>query len=753
MNRRLHGFTIAEMLIALLIISLVLSAAIPTITKKTAGSESIWQWSRSGASAYFGESATQTAIIGDTYLTGMSVDKLHSYLEHIEEFDDYGSVATNPLADMLTNTGDKLALIKQTGVVNSTYSDLANSHISFYTMNNSANATEENILYTGRLVLEKHNIGLGIGTLANMDQPDDSFQGKNTALGHYALMQNAHGSYNTAVGEMALAKNSFASNNTAVGFNAGLNLDRDSDQVYAEDLASNPSTRNANGNTAIGASALKFNLSGRYNTALGFNALNSNLSGDGNLALGTNACGNFLGNYSTCIGLNSGNALFDGTLKSQLPDLINDYKLENEGAANLLFVGTLPGGSNDLAPLLMGRMQSYSDSAGNLIKKRLSVNAKEFDVNTYNGGTNIFKITTNSGANGVDTTTADRKGSLVLNTFKNATKSIGLTLTSTDANKIQLNIPKGGDSTTPQGELWINQEALKIKAYDNSVKNAVDISTRYITTGVNKDKFIDFTLNDGQITLLSGGTTALRNYVPTATATNKHSAYINIVAPNGGIDVGSSDWQVSTSSTEKVFVFGDKKTTDDAGKSVFRVGKKGATTMTINLNGRVNIPGLSAIGTYPALDNGVEHNMSRLFSELSDKITAVSSASSDERLKNISGESTAGLKEINALEVKNFTYKEDKKKEPQVGVIAQQLMKVFPNSVFKDKKGYYRIKTNEIFYAMVNAIKELFVQFQDLTAKVVGLDARIEQLEKENAELKKQHEDFEKRLELLEAKM
>ena len=86
MNRRLHGFTIAEMLIALLIISLVLSAAIPTITKKTAGSESIWQWSRSGASAYFGESATQTAIIGDTYLTGMSVDKLHDIFFLIKVF-------------------------------------------------------------------------------------------------------------------------------------------------------------------------------------------------------------------------------------------------------------------------------------------------------------------------------------------------------------------------------------------------------------------------------------------------------------------------------------------------------------------------------------------------------------------------------------------------------------------------------------------------------------------------------------------
>ena len=78
---------------------------------------------------------------------------------------------------------------------------------------------------------------------------------------------------------------------------------------------------------------------------------------------------------------------------------------------------------------------------------------------------------------------------------------------------------------------------------------------------------------------------------------------------------------------------------------------------------------------------------------------------SDIRLKNVTGDSTIGLDEINALEVKNFTFKNDKEKTPHVGVIAQQLQKVFPNSVFEDKKsGYLKIKTEEIFYAMVNSI-------------------------------------------------
>ena len=124
--------------------------------------------------------------------------------------------------------------------------------------------------------------------------------------------------------------------------------------------------------------------------------------------------------------------------------------------------------------------------------------------------------------------------------------------------------------------------------------------------------------------------------------------------------------------------------------------------------------------------------------------------SSDIRLKDVSGDNTAGLKEINALNVKNYTYKNDKEKTPHVGVIAQDLQKIFPNSVFAAQDGYLKIKTEEIFYAMVNSIKELCAQIQDLTAKVTGLDKRITELEKQNQLLKKQNEEFEKRLTKLE---
>ena len=141
----------------------------------------------------------------------------------------------------------------------------------------------------------------------------------------------------------------------------------------------------------------------------------------------------------------------------------------------------------------------------------------------------------------------------------------------------------------------------------------------------------------------------------------------------------------------------------------------------------------------------------------SDSMNGSMLAYSDSRLKNILGDNTSGLKEILQLNVKNYTMKKDKNKELMVGVIAQDLQKVFPNSVFEGRDGYLRIKRDEIFYACVNAIKELHSMIQDVIAKIAGLDEKIRLLEDRNKineekiiALEKQNKLFEERLSALE---
>ena len=112
---------------------------------------------------------------------------------------------------------------------------------------------------------------------------------------------------------------------------------------------------------------------------------------------------------------------------------------------------------------------------------------------------------------------------------------------------------------------------------------------------------------------------------------------------------------------------------------------------------------------------------------------------SDRRLKYVGKENTSGLDKIRQLKVFNYTFKKDAKKEPHVGVIAQDLQKVFPNAVKKGADGFLTIRMEDMFYAVINAIKELDAKYQ-------AQEKRITAIEKENKELKA-------RLDRLEAKV
>ena len=122
------------------------------------------------------------------------------------------------------------------------------------------------------------------------------------------------------------------------------------------------------------------------------------------------------------------------------------------------------------------------------------------------------------------------------------------------------------------------------------------------------------------------------------------------------------------------------------------------------------------------------------------------SFSSDRRLKHILGKNTEGLDKINQIKVYNYTFKADKEKTPQVGVIAQELQKIFPNSVTTDEKGYLKIRWDEMFFASLNAIKQLDVKVAKITKKLFNIENQIAKLEKENSILKSQVDSLEMRI-------
>ena len=105
------------------------------------------------------------------------------------------------------------------------------------------------------------------------------------------------------------------------------------------------------------------------------------------------------------------------------------------------------------------------------------------------------------------------------------------------------------------------------------------------------------------------------------------------------------------------------------------------------------------------------------------------STHSDRRLKYVGKENTSGLDKIRQLKVFNYTFKKDTKKEPHVGVIAQDLQKIFPNAVKKGADGFLTIRMEDMFYAVINAIKELDAKYQAQEKRINELEKRIEKLE------------------------
>ncbi len=100
---------------------------------------------------------------------------------------------------------------------------------------------------------------------------------------------------------------------------------------------------------------------------------------------------------------------------------------------------------------------------------------------------------------------------------------------------------------------------------------------------------------------------------------------------------------------------------------------------------------------------------------------------SDRRLKNVGEAYTAGLEELKKLDFFHYTFKKDEAKTPHVGVMAQDLQKVFPDAVTEGEDGYLRIRTEDMFYAVINAIKELDTKICEVVDNLTSLSKKVDE--------------------------
>jgi len=89
------------------------------------------------------------------------------------------------------------------------------------------------------------------------------------------------------------------------------------------------------------------------------------------------------------------------------------------------------------------------------------------------------------------------------------------------------------------------------------------------------------------------------------------------------------------------------------------------------------------------------------------------------------------LEKVSQLRGVYFNWKDKASGENRnIGLIAQEVEKTFPEVVSEDQKGYKSINYGEIVAALVEAVKELKAQNSELEAKNKDLWTRIDALER-----------------------
>ncbi|HEV7684336.1 MAG TPA: tail fiber domain-containing protein [Pyrinomonadaceae bacterium] len=102
---------------------------------------------------------------------------------------------------------------------------------------------------------------------------------------------------------------------------------------------------------------------------------------------------------------------------------------------------------------------------------------------------------------------------------------------------------------------------------------------------------------------------------------------------------------------------------------------------------------------------------------------------SDERLKNIKGSFTSGLKALMQLQPIRYEYKPANalglnSQGEHIGFGAQALQKVIPEAVTSTNNGYLQVNNDPIIWTMLNAIKEQQKQIEQLQGQIRQLRAR-----------------------------
>ena len=702
----------------MLIMSIVLAAMAPVMTTKNkVDNSSPWKYSPNNSSdAYFGQGASMRAMIGQ--LNGEETDNGKLIINNLgSSFSHILFKNGNTILGDLYMSGTSLVLGDRQGnnPIGNENINIGHDNWPAGTITGSSNITIGDASMTS-LTTGSHNIGLGTTLTSvttgehNIGIGDDSLTNI-TGNGNIAIGGNANPNTASASKTIAIGANSVASSIGAIAIGSNLTSSEahgpEQDAAQARVMNSiaigNNATSGANSGAGINSIAIgnqakanstndsgsggiaigAYSNAGGYSVALGVHALESNTTGSDNIAVGTSALkSNTTGSVNTALG--------DSALKS------------NTTGEHNISIGYAAMQHNDTG--------SYNIAIG------------DYALNASNTGSNNVAI----GRDAMYFQTGVNTGNTAVGTQAMAGTSKASNYYNTAIGYQALH-SAGNNSNNAGHNTAVGAEAL----YNN-------ITGNYNTS-----------IGSGACQYVTGSNKTCIGY-------------------NSGPASGS-DW--ASDDKERIFIGSRSKFNN--GPAVLEVHNEGGSSFGRNkdssvvINGNLIVKGgiITTLWRYGGGDNDNVNLLARssgqLEPEWNDTVSELfkryadnghgefksfsGNVISDRRLKYVGKESTTGLDKVRQLKVFNFTYKKDTTKTPHVGVIAQDLQKVFPNAVKKGTDGFLTIRMEDMFYAVINAIKEL--------------DAKITALQKENQELKQlvkqvqeDNKRLDQRLQKLEAK-
>ena len=719
-KHKFNAFTLAEMMVVMLIMSIVLAAMAPVMTTKNkVDNSSPWKYSPNNSSdAYFGQGASMRAMIGqlngeDTDNGKLIINNLGSSFSHILFKNG------NTILGDLYMSGNNLIL----GQRNGSSTSLGQNNINIGPNNwPSTDITGQSNIIIGdnamtHLSTGSNNIGLGTTLTAlttgtgNVTIGDNSLISVTTGDGNIGLGNEANPAITTASKTIAIGTNSVASSIGAIAI--GSNLTSSESHGPEQDAAQARVMNSiAIGNNATSGAS---NGAGQNSIAIGNQAKANpeDVGGASAIAIGYDSYANE--NSDIAIGPHAGVVLTTNPSPKTKGGSIAIGGRSKATNGNSLAIGN--GAFAGEGAVAIGY---YSETAE-------TFTVAGGDTNTYDvaigyrakalGGTGVA-IGYNAKAPAAEYVPLSGNIAIGYNAMKNSSDSYSNIGIGTEA----LRDTSGSSNTAVGYRALLNNS----RGTDNTAIGTVAL--RDNTTGSHN--------------------TAIGEYAcSNVTGSNK-----TCIGANSG-PANNSDW--ASDDKERIFI-GSKSKFNNA-PAVLEVHNEGGASFGRNkdssvvINGNLIVKGgiITTLWRYGGGDNDNINLLARsggqLEPEWNDTVAKLceryadnghgkfksfsGNIISDRRLKYVGKESTTGLDKVRQLKVFNFTYKKDTTKTPHVGVIAQDLQKVFPNAVQKGKDGFLTIRMEDMFYAVVNAIKELDAKYQAQEKRINELEKRIEKLE------------------------